>query len=733
MVDAPYQLGPQFWRPVLSRIKIMSAIDIRYSPLPQDGKFPMKVGGVDYDIRVATATTIYGEKAVLRVQKKDADVPTLETLGFQPNERGLINELLASDHGMLIICGPTGSGKSLGPGTPVLKYDGTVVPVEEIKKGDLIMGPDSKPRTVTGTASGTRPMYEIVPTKGDTWVCNDVHMMTLKRSVKGQKWKTDGRKRNDGEYQAFGKYFQGGRKKRTEPPQEIVDVQLDEFLSRTRAGMSPGQYWKLFKTGVEFPENKKAKETKVDHFYQTGLWLGDGTKSLNEITTGDEEIRGWVAEYAARHGYPHESKPIKGRKHLTRERIALRENGKELEITTILQECIPHKLGNWTEKCRLAEKRIPQWMLTGSRQQRLALLAGLLDSDGSLDTKCFDISLAGRALMEQVRFLAGSLGLAAEWRRPRVVKGKEYPRLGIYGETSMIPNLVERKKAKRRKQRKDPLKTGWVAKPLGRGEYFGFELNGDGRFLLGDFTVTHNTKTLSAVMYMIDRQIWNVITAENPVEIRIPKVEQTAIDGQQMTFAKFVPGALRQDPDYIMIGETRDKETTEEVIRASITGHIVMTTLHTNSAAGCPARLIDMGGEPFLITDSLKVVIAQRLIRRLCGNCCRPARGGPTEAELREYGVDPAWLEGTEGLLEPVGCAVCSGTGYSGRIAIAEGYGMSSEIRRIILKENADTEKIRREMIAQGGKTLLQGAVELAARRVTSLQEALAIRDVETK
>lgn len=244
-------------------------------------------------------------------------------------------------------------------------------------------------------------------------------------------------------------------------------------------------------------------------------------------------------------------------------------------------------------------------------------------------------------------------------------------------------------------------------------------------------TGSGKTTTLSATMYAIDRKRWNVITAENPVEIRIPHVEQTPIDGSQLTFAKFVPAALRQDPDYIMIGETRDKETTEEVIRAAITGHIVMTTLHTNSAAGAPGRLIDMGGQPFLITDALKTVCAQRLIRRLCPNCSRPVRKLPTKDELNRMFINPSWMETAEYLLEPVGCKLCNNTGYKGRVAIVEGYFTSPEIRRIIIHDNADTEKIKREIENQGGKTLFQHAVEHVARGTTSLAEALTVRTID--
>lgn len=758
MVDAPYQLGQEFWKAVLSRIKIMSSIDIRYSPVPQDGKFPMKVGGVDYDIRVATGTTIYGEKAVLRIQRKDADIPTLESLGFQENEQKLMRDLLDSDHGMMIICGPTGSGKCLGKGTPVMKFSGEIVPVEEIKKGDVLMGPDSNPKRVLGTTVGYGPLYEIAPVKGEPWVCNDAHILTLKSTGAGMT-KTSclpGRRaRNEGIYQAFGIHTKNkGLESLNRKYPEIVDVPIKDFLARTSSKKKVDQHWKLFRTGVSFPTPEKIGSIETELFYYMGLWIGDKTSQTNEVTNIKPEITDWVERFAKKtesrflwdndKRFPHilriGAKPVPSREAVTWDKtypfLYTKKKTKETGVClwSMLAGCkVSEEKNRSTLRGTKGGKTVPLWAKTATEAQRLALLAGLLDSDERLSLGYFDFTNKEKEVTAGVVFLARSLGLWANDPKEKKLKGESYWQTGISGETAKIPIIVARKQAKKQLQKKDALKTGWEAKSIGRGEYFGFELDGDGRFLLGDFTVTHNTKTLSAVMYMIDRRRWNVITAENPVEIRIPDVEQTPIDGQQMTFAKFVPAALRQDPDYIMIGETRDKETTEEVIRASITGHIVMTTLHTNSAPGCPARLIDMGGEPFLITDSLKVVIAQRLIRRLCMNCCRPARGKPPDEELIEFGIDPAWLAGTEGLLDPVGCKVCSGTGYSGRIAIAEGYGMSAEIRRIILKENADTEKIRAEMIKQGGKPLVQAAVELAGRRITSLTEALAIRDVETR
>jgi type II secretory ATPase GspE/PulE/Tfp pilus assembly ATPase PilB-like protein len=138
-----------------------------------------------------------------------------------------------------------------------------------------------------------------------------------------------------------------------------------------------------------------------------------------------------------------------------------------------------------------------------------------------------------------------------------------------------------------------------------------------------------------------------------------------------------------------------------------------------------------MGAQPFLITDALKTVCAQRLIRKLCPNCSRPVRKLPTKEELTRMSINPKWLETAEYILEPVGCKLCNQTGYKGRVAIVEGYFTSPEIRRIIIHENADTEKIRKEIENQGGKTLFQHAVEHVARGTTSLVEALTVRSLD--
>jgi type II secretory ATPase GspE/PulE/Tfp pilus assembly ATPase PilB-like protein len=238
--------------------------------------------------------------------------------------------------------------------------------------------------------------------------------------------------------------------------------------------------------------------------------------------------------------------------------------------------------------------------------------------------------------------------------------------------------------------------------------------------------------TLSAAIGMIDSNRYVVVTGEQPVEMRIPNIEQTnvtaSIDNPNgLTFARFLEAALRQDPDYIMIGETRDMETASQVVRAALTGHVVMTTLHTNSAPTAPGRLIDLGVQPFLLKEALSAVVAQRLLPRLCSNCSI-STDPPSEADMKAAGIDPAWFKGESNFAASQGCSVCRGTGYAGRIGIFEGYLVDNDVRRAIGEAGGNATGIREAMRKQGGRTLLEQACYLYAKGITDLGAALTMR-----
>ncbi len=219
-----------------------------------------------------------------------------------------------------------------------------------------------------------------------------------------------------------------------------------------------------------------------------------------------------------------------------------------------------------------------------------------------------------------------------------------------------------------------------------------------------------------AVMNTIDRKI---LTIEDPIEYRLSGVNQTQINPQiGLTFASALRAFLRQDPDVMMVGEIRDLETAQVAIQASLTGHMILSTLHTNSAAAAVTRLLDMGVEPFLITSTLNAVLAQRLVRRLCPHCREPY--DVTPERLEALGVDPAAVPR---LCRAVGCEKCGHTGFRGRIALLELLVIDAEIERLVLAR-ASAREIQG---AAGTRTILDDGLAKAAASLTTLDEVLRV------
>jgi len=342
-----------------------------------------------------------------------------------------------------LLMAPPGRGKCLHPKTPVLLHSGKVVKAGDVVVGDLLMGPDSKARRVLSTTTGRSGMYKIVPVKGEPWVCNEHHILTLVDTDTG----------------------------------DVSDVSIKDYRFSTA--------WykdrhKQFFTGVDFPSRDTA--LPVDPYFY-GVWLGDGSKSLGgvKITKPDDEIRELCRTTAAEWGLNF------------RECRDKRSGVPTYSITGVAgshNALLDALRGLWKGR------RVPPCYLTASRGERASLLAGLLDTDGHLHYGGYDIVQKCRRLADAVVFLCRSLGLRASIK-PKMVPGYgKYWRVSISGDCSFLPLRIPRKKAACRKQIKDVTRTGFKIVPQGRGEYAGFTLSGDGRFLLGDFTVTHNTASL---------------------------------------------------------------------------------------------------------------------------------------------------------------------------------------------------------------------------------------------
>ncbi len=235
-------------------------------------------------------------------------------------------------------------------------------------------------------------------------------------------------------------------------------------------------------------------------------------------------------------------------------------------------------------------------------------------------------------------------------------------------------------------------------------------------------TGSGKSTTLYTALSEINREDVNIITVEDPVEANIDGVNQVRVNAKaDMTFASALRSILRQDPDIIMIGEIRDEETAEIAVQASITGHLVVSTLHTNSAPGTISRMINMGVESYLLADSMIGVIAQRLVRKLCPDCKRPKKPDATERGL----LGLTELDDVT-IFEPKGCPLCSNTGYRGRTGVYEMMEITPELKSMIARQ-ANSEEIKAEAVKHGMVTLSMGAKKKVLDGITAISEMIGV------
>lgn len=350
----------------------------------------------------------------------------------------------------------------LGKDVKVLMFDGSTKLSQEICVGDVLMGPDSCPRNVLKIDSGISNLYEVSPKKGEKWICNDEHIFTVHDQY----------------------ITRSMRLYNSAKTSDIVDKHIKEILKFQKNNGEIG-HLKLVRTGVEFKE-----ETIPIDPYLLGLWLAEGTKHKGNpyfsICKQDSDIIDYLLSYPLPKGI--ECKIKDDSENCVQVRFV--GCGSKNIFREEFKKCID-ELGNVF---------IPQNYLINSVENRLRLLAGLIDGDGykKSDGCCFSISTKWESLGEGIVYLVRSLGLYPfyKWKRS-TIKSRNfeayYFRIGISGHTEIIPNILSRKKASKRKQIKDVLHTGFSLKPIGKGAWFGFTVDGDNRYLLGDFTITHNS------------------------------------------------------------------------------------------------------------------------------------------------------------------------------------------------------------------------------------------------
>ncbi|WP_435354988.1 replicative DNA helicase [Emticicia sp. SJ17W-69] len=379
---------------------------------------------------------------------------------------------------LTIIAARPAMGKCLGKGTKVLMYDGTLKKVEDVEKGDLLMGDDSTPRNVLSIARGQEKMYWIRQNKAIDYRVNESHILSLKRS------------RNEG------KYKKG----------EVLNITVKDYLDKSDKFKSN---YKGYKVEIDFEERNLELEP-----YFLGLWLGDGHSYSSRITNIDTEVVGFLGEYAEK---------------LELELVEYSQVGKtpNYGITKGFQGkqdfySIQHEL---RELNLLQNKHIPQHYLINSKENRLQLLAGLLDSDGNYDEKfnCFEISQKNENLAHQIKFLCDSLGFRTSIKKKKTtIKALNFEgttfRVRIFGNLDSIPTRIERKKARQLKAKADWRVTGIKVEFDKVDDYYGFEIDGNHLFLLEDMTVTHNTAFVVSAMRNAAVE-WNIPVAMFSLEM----------------------------------------------------------------------------------------------------------------------------------------------------------------------------------------------------------------------
>jgi general secretion pathway protein E/type IV pilus assembly protein PilB len=260
--------------------------------------------------------------------------------------------------------------------------------------------------------------------------------------------------------------------------------------------------------------------------------------------------------------------------------------------------------------------------------------------------------------------------------------------------------------------------------PDDQGDFERLIASPDGILLVTGPTGSGKTTTLYACLHHLNQRDRKIITVEEPVEYQLSGINQVPVNASiGMTFASALRAMLRQAPNIVMVGEIRDRETAEIAINASLTGHMVFSTLHTNDAPSAVTRLIDIGAKPFLVAASLRASVAQRLVRRVCPHCTGAYT--PAARELRALGLQPAQVADAR-FARGAGCAACQGTGFRGRLGIFEIFLVNDEIRSLIC-ENASASRLRQRARQDGLRSLREDGVRKVLAGLTTIDEVIAV------
>lgn len=409
----------------------------------------LNVWGIPFELK--------DNRGVFDFTVKSIDEDFLPGIKLRDYQVDYINQALKLRRGL--VCSQTGCHRK---GQGILMFDGNVKNVENIKVNDLVMGPDSKPRTVLNLCRGNDTMFKIVPKKGNSFFVNGEHVLTLICTGNGKRTTKNN--------------YEG----------KIIDVTVNDWLKWSK---TKKHIYKLFRTDVEFSNNSKLT---LDPYF-LGILLGYGSMLNNSVsvTTVDQEILKFCEEQAKIRNMVLRKNNANSTRTSSYYFVYNINNKKETNPLT--QEL--RNIGVYGDKCN--NKKIPFIYKSSSRENRLQLLAGLIDTNGSYNKNIYDFISKSKQLADDVCYLCRSLGLAAYVSPCRKSSQNgtfgDYFRVCISGNLNIIPCKLNRKKANIRKQKKNVCRVGFSVQEIGKEDYFGFTLKEDPHYLLDDFTVTHNS------------------------------------------------------------------------------------------------------------------------------------------------------------------------------------------------------------------------------------------------
>ena len=372
---------------------------------------------------------------------------------------------------------PCGAGKCVGLNTPILMYDGAIKMVQDIKVGDVIMGDDSTPRNVLTLARGREMMYKVIPTKGDPYIVNESHILSLK--------------------------YSSAVNKQT-PKGTVIDIPVLDYLNLPKSYHGKGGVLVGYRVPIVFPYVK----VELDP-YLLGYWLGDGWSKGTGITTQESTVLKYLTSDCFQNKHPSLYLQYTGSQY------DYRINSVKYTHKNVMMDFL-------RENNLVNNKHIPHYYKCNDRSVQLELLAGLIDSDGYYHQNCYEIIQKNETLLDDILFVARSLGFAAyktKCKKSCMYKGEKregtYYKAGISGHgLDDIPVKSNRKKAHPRKQIKDALNTRIRLEKLDVDDYYGFEIDGNHRFVLGDFTVTHNTVMALKIISILKKKTLIIVHKE---------------------------------------------------------------------------------------------------------------------------------------------------------------------------------------------------------------------------